>query len=85
MATKTKGATLLGRFLKTNSITLREAAAALGVSQTAIIYWTRGEQRPRLDMRLAIERWTSDVVPSGAWLRRGEVLPACEIVPWVAE
>ncbi len=67
MTIRCTGHSLLNAFLTRNSVTLQAAADALGTSKTSVLFWIRGEQRPREPYRVAIETWTHGDVPASSW------------------
>ncbi len=84
MATRLKytAPSLLAKFLDANALSLRTAAEGIGTSKTSLIFWLRGDQRPRAEVRAAIEKWTSGAVPA-TWLAPGEVLPVDRVSPFM--
>lgn len=66
------GPVRLRTFLQQHSISLREAAATLGVSHITIRGWCRRQAKPREPVRAALERWTGGAVPAESWLTRRE-------------
>jgi transcriptional regulator with XRE-family HTH domain len=73
---------LLAEFIRVHGLSLRDAARGIGTSKTSLIFWLRGDQRPRAEVRDAIEKWTSGAVPASSWLLPGEVLPVDRVSPF---
>ena len=85
---QTRGALLLGAFLKKNGITRAAAGQALGVADPTVCDWCGGKKRPRHEMRAAIETWSGGAVPADAWMTAAEkraaakpVAPFAEVAP----
>ena len=67
-----RGATLLAHWLDHHGITFEQAATALATTRGCISLWCSGHMRPRAEVRLAIERYTSHAVPALSWLSKNE-------------
>ena len=65
-------ARLLHAYLLSRQITQKEAAIALGVSGPTINDWLHAKKRPRAAHRIAVAKWTGDLVPVAAWLTSAE-------------
>jgi len=64
----TDGPHLFDEYMKRRGVKRADAAKALNTSVSAIHYWINGGQRPRADMREAIEKWSGGEVPADAWM-----------------
>jgi len=82
---QTRGAVLLGGFLKKNSITRAAAGQAIGVADPTVCDWVGGKKRPRHEMRVAIETWSNGAVPAESWMTAAEKRAAQKQVQPFAE
>lgn len=72
----------LQEFLDDNDITLREAAAAIGVGHPTILDWLGGRKRPRAHHRDAIAKWTGGRIHVESWLFAEEKATTVDVVPF---
>jgi len=64
----TKGALLLRKHMDAHRITYAEAAEALGVTRSGVHQWVHGDVRPRIELRIALEKWTDGDIKAGDWM-----------------
>lgn len=81
---KTKGSNSFAKFLSDHSVTYDDAAEAIATTKSGVCVWATGQLRPRYEMRLAIERWTSGSVKAIDWMTDEERRVIARIKPWVA-
>lgn len=62
----------LEKFVEDNRISLRDAAAALGVTHQALLSWFSGVSKPKNELRKVIAVWTKEAVPESAWMTQVE-------------
>jgi len=71
-APKVNAAKLLAKFLRENDLTLADVAKGIACAKSAAGQWLSGIQRPRAEIRDAIQVWTHGVVPAVEWLTSNE-------------
>lgn len=81
-ATTSRGASAFAAFLDNHGFSLDAAAVALGASKSVVRLWRRGELRPRLEFRRAIERWTRGEVPAALWETDEDAAIVDAVVPF---
>lgn len=62
----------LAAFLEENSLTQRQLARAIGVSDPVVHNWLSGDRRPRDVHRRGIAAFTRQRIPAEAWLTEEE-------------
>lgn len=60
----------LQKCIDKRKLTVKAAAAELGVAQSAMFYWLRGASMPRAAMRETIAEWSKGTVPASAWVEQ---------------
>lgn len=77
----------LDAWLKANSISQAEMGRVFSVSAVTVHYWVTGERCPSHQRALAIEAWTSGVIPAVAWLdeqAKNDAAALAAIVPYAS-
>lgn len=63
-----RGYELLRRFLTDHEVTMEAASEAIGTTKASMSLWATGQNQPRTEFRMAIEKWTRGEVPATSWM-----------------